>query len=208
MTRRKFDEVFGGPPRKPESKLGQREMDLARSIQEVTEEVMLRLARTLHHETGVENLCLAGGVALNCVGNGRILREGPFKGLWIQPAAGDAGGALGAALARLASVTRISQELRTEAGQDEGELSGASLYRMKRLKRFSKRRRAPYVRLDDEQLCSIEWPRILPQERSWAGCKAAWSLGHDRSAGEAFWGCAQYENAVRHEPQDQVSRVV
>src|SRR5947199_9877009 len=74
-------------------------MDLARSIQEVTEEVMLRLSRTLHSETGVDYLCLAGGVALNCVGNGRILREGPFKGIWIQPAAGDAGGALGAALA-------------------------------------------------------------------------------------------------------------
>ncbi|MBX3347806.1 MAG: carbamoyltransferase [Nitrospira sp.] len=98
MTSRKFDEVFGGPPRKPESKLGQREMDLARSIQEVTEEVMLRLSRTMHRETGVDYLCMAGGVALNCVGNGRILREGPFKGLWIQPAAGDAGGAIGAAL--------------------------------------------------------------------------------------------------------------
>jgi carbamoyltransferase len=98
MTSRKFDEVFGGPPRKPESKLSQREMDLARSIQEVTEEVMLRLSRTMHRETGVDYLCLAGGVALNCVGNGRILREGPFRGLWIQPAAGDAGGALGAAL--------------------------------------------------------------------------------------------------------------
>ncbi len=98
MTSRKFDELFGGPPRTPETKLTQREMDLARSIQEVTEEVMLRLSRTMHRETGVEYLCLAGGVALNCVGNGRILREGPFKGLWIQPAAGDAGGALGAAL--------------------------------------------------------------------------------------------------------------
>src|SRR5574341_623497 len=98
MTSRKFDEVFGGPPRKPETKLGQREMDIARSIQEVTEEVMLRLSHTIHRETGVDYLCLAGGVALNCVGNGRILREGPFKGLWIQPAAGDAGGALGAAL--------------------------------------------------------------------------------------------------------------
>jgi carbamoyltransferase len=98
MTSRKFDELFGGPPRKPETKLTQREMDLARSIQEVTEEVMLRLSNTMHQETGVEYLCLAGGVALNCVGNGRILREGPFKGLWIQPAAGDAGGALGAAL--------------------------------------------------------------------------------------------------------------
>ncbi|MBI3357888.1 MAG: hypothetical protein HY038_14165, partial [Nitrospirae bacterium] len=98
MTNGKFDEVFGGPPRRPESKLSQREMDLARSIQEVTEEVMLRLSRTMHRETGVDYLCLAGGVALNCVGNGRILREGPFKGIWIQPAAGDAGGALGAAL--------------------------------------------------------------------------------------------------------------
>lgn len=98
MTSRKFDKIFGGPPRKPESKLEQREMDLARSIQEVTEEVMLRLSRTMHRETGIEYLCLAGGVALNCVGNGRVLREGPFKGLWIQPAAGDAGGAVGAAL--------------------------------------------------------------------------------------------------------------
>jgi carbamoyltransferase len=98
MTSRKFDEIFGGPPRKPETKLGQREMDLARSIQEVTEEVMLRLSQTMHRENGVDYLCLAGGVALNCVGNGRILREGPFKGIWIQPAAGDAGGALGAAL--------------------------------------------------------------------------------------------------------------
>jgi carbamoyltransferase len=98
MTSSKFDDLFGGPPRKPESKLGQREMDLARSIQEVTEEVMLRLSRTMHRETGAEYLCLAGGVALNCVGNGRILREGPFKDIWIQPAAGDAGGAIGGAL--------------------------------------------------------------------------------------------------------------
>jgi carbamoyltransferase len=98
MTSSRFDELFDGPPRKPESPLTQREMDLARSIQEVTEETMLRLSRTLYQETGVEYLCLAGGVALNCVGNGRILREGPFKGLWIQPAAGDAGGAIGAAL--------------------------------------------------------------------------------------------------------------
>jgi carbamoyltransferase len=98
MTNGKFDGLFGGPVRQPEAPLTQREMDLARSIQEVTEEVMLRLSRTLHKETGEENLCLAGGVALNCVGNGRILREGPFRNLWIQPAAGDAGGAIGAAL--------------------------------------------------------------------------------------------------------------
>ena len=97
MTNAEFAELFDGPPRAPESNLTQREMDLARSVQEVTEEIMLRMSRTVHRETGLGNLCLAGGVALNCVGNGRILREGPFKRIWIQPAAGDAGGALGAA---------------------------------------------------------------------------------------------------------------
>jgi carbamoyltransferase len=99
MTGPAFDELFEGPPRKPESPLGQREMDLAASIQVVTEEVMLRMARHVHRETGMDSLCLAGGVALNCVGNGRLLREGPFRRIWIQPAAGDAGGAVGVALA-------------------------------------------------------------------------------------------------------------
>ncbi|HLH78015.1 MAG TPA: carbamoyltransferase [Candidatus Binataceae bacterium] len=98
MTNGAFDALFGGPPRSPESLLTQREMDLAASIQQVTEEIMLRLARTVHRELGTEYLCMAGGVALNCVANGRILREGPYRDLWIQPAAGDAGGALGAAL--------------------------------------------------------------------------------------------------------------
>ena len=97
MTNGQFSKLFGGPPREPESKLTQREMDLARSVQDVCEEVMLRMAWTAHRETGLKNLCLAGGVALNCVGNGRILRDGPFDNLWIQPAAGDAGGALGVA---------------------------------------------------------------------------------------------------------------
>ncbi|MDG1945480.1 MAG: carbamoyltransferase [Halioglobus sp.] len=98
MTNTKFDKLFGGPPREPESEISQREMDLARSIQVVTEEVVLKIARNVHKELGADYLCLAGGVALNCVSNGRILREGPFKDIWIQPAAGDAGGALGAAL--------------------------------------------------------------------------------------------------------------
>ena len=97
MTNEKFDTLFDGPPRTPESKVTQREMDIAASIQKVTEEVVLRLARSIHAETGQDNLCLAGGVALNCVANGRLLREGPFRNIWIQPAAGDAGGALGAA---------------------------------------------------------------------------------------------------------------
>ena len=99
MTNERFDALFGGPPRNPAEPLRQKDMDLARSVQEVTEEVVLRLCRSLHSDSGIENLCMAGGVALNCVANGRVLREGPFKNIWIQPAAGDAGAALGVALA-------------------------------------------------------------------------------------------------------------
>ena len=98
MTGSKLEALIGGPARRPESLLTQREMDLARSIQEITEEVMLKMTGFAHKETGMRDLCLAGGVALNCVGNGRVLREGPFEQIWIQPAAGDAGGALGVAL--------------------------------------------------------------------------------------------------------------
>jgi carbamoyltransferase len=99
MTSRKFHTLFGGPPRNAESRLTQREMDLAASVQKVTEEVMLRLTRNLAETYRIPNLCLAGGVALNCVGNGKVLRDGAFERIWIQPAAGDAGGAVGAALA-------------------------------------------------------------------------------------------------------------
>ena len=151
MTGNKFDHVFGGPPRKPESKLTQREMDLARSVQEVTEEVMLRLSRTLHRETGADYLCMAGGVALNCVGNGRILREGPFKGLWIQPAAGDAGGALGAALT---TWHQYEQQPRTVVpGKDsiKGSYLGPS-HTNEEIEAYLKSVDAPYVRLDDEHL--------------------------------------------------------
>ena len=99
MTNGAFDKLFGGPPRVAESQITQREMDLARSVQVITEEVMLKMARYVHRETGMKHLCLAGGVALNCVANGRVLKEVPFEDIWIQPAAGDAGGALGIALA-------------------------------------------------------------------------------------------------------------
>jgi carbamoyltransferase len=98
MTSHRFHELFGREPRKPESEITQFDMDIARSIQIVTEEIILRIGRHIHKETGQKNLCLAGGVALNCVANGRLYREGPFDRIWIQPAAGDAGGALGAAL--------------------------------------------------------------------------------------------------------------
>ncbi len=98
MTNSRFSKLFGGPPRKPETEISQREMDIAASIQSVTEDVVMKMVQHVHKETGQKYLCMAGGVALNCVANGRILREGPFEDLWIQPAAGDAGGAMGAAL--------------------------------------------------------------------------------------------------------------
>lgn len=150
MTGNKFDEVFGGPPRKPESTLTQREMDLARSIQEVTEEVMLRVTGTLHRETGVDYLCMAGGVALNCVGNGRILREGPFKGIWIQPAAGDAGGAIGAALT---AWHRYDDQPRRATGSDR--MKGSYLgprHTNEEIEQFLKSADAPYERLDEKEL--------------------------------------------------------
>jgi len=115
MTGEGFARLFGGPPRAPDGPVTQREMDLARSVQEIVEEVMLRMARTAQRETGSRRLCLAGGVALNCVGNGRLLRESPFEDIWIQPAAGDAGGALGVAYAvwhRYLGQPRLSAEAR------------------------------------------------------------------------------------------------
>jgi len=151
MTNGKFDGLFGGPPRKPESKLTQRDMDLARSIQEVTEEVMLRLARSLLRETGVENLCLAGGVALNCVGNGRILREGGFKGVWIQPSAGDAGGALGAALT---AWHKLEGKPRTRDGAHDamkGSYLGPS-FTNEEIEKFLDQKQAPYHRINDDVL--------------------------------------------------------
>jgi carbamoyltransferase len=113
MTNRAFDRIFGSKPRRPESKITQREMDLARSIQAITEEALLKMVAHAHRETGLKKLCMAGGVALNCVANGRILREGPFEDIWIQPAAGDAGGAIGVALAiwhRYLGNARVSAE--------------------------------------------------------------------------------------------------
>ena len=113
MTNGAFDKLFGGPPRKAESRITQKEMDLARSIQAITEEVMLKMTKYVYKETGMKKLCMAGGVALNCVANGRVLREVPFEDIWIQPAAGDAGGALGMALAiwhRYLAQPRVSPE--------------------------------------------------------------------------------------------------
>ena len=142
MTNGKFDALFDGPPRRPESPLTQREMDLACSIQEITEEVMLRLTRTVHRETGAENLCMAGGVALNCVGNGRILREGPFKKLWIQAAAGDAGGAVGAALAAWHQYEGKPRTHSSSVDAMQGSFLGPS-YTNEEIEQFLQRRTLP-----------------------------------------------------------------
>jgi carbamoyltransferase len=147
MTSPAFDALFGGPPRQPESKLTQKEMDLARSVQVVCEEIMLRMARTAHRETGLPNLCLAGGVALNCVGNGRLLREGPFKQLWIQPAAGDAGGALG--VAQMAWHRHFKKPRTVVPGRDS--MHGAYLgpaYTPEEIEHYLQSIAAPYARLD------------------------------------------------------------
>jgi carbamoyltransferase len=151
MTNDRFHALFGGPPRRPESKLTQREMDVARSIQDVTEEAMLRMARQVRQRTGQRNLCLAGGVALNCVGNGRILREGIFDNLWVQPAAGDAGGALGAAL--LAWHQYLGQPRHADHVRDSqrGSFLGPA-YSNEEIRRFLESQNAPYVELSDEQL--------------------------------------------------------
>jgi carbamoyltransferase len=151
MTSEAFNDLFGGPPRVPESKLTQKEMDLARSIQVVTEEIMMRMACTVHRETGMENLCLAGGVSLNCVGNGRLLREGPFKRLWIQPAAGDAGGAIG--VAYLIWHHYLKQQRKVTAGRDA--MRGAYLgpeFSPDQIEKFLGSQEAVYERLDREVL--------------------------------------------------------
>ena len=153
MTNKRFDGLVGAPPREPETRLTQREMDMARSIQDVTEEVMLRLARTLRQDTGAQYLCMAGGVALNCVGNGRLLREGPFKGIWIQPAAGDAGGALGAALSAWYQYEGKPRVASSHSDAMKGSYLGPS-FSDAQVQEFLNDRGAPYVSLDsDDELC-------------------------------------------------------
>jgi carbamoyltransferase len=126
MTNGKFDDLFGGPPRSAEQLLTPKHMDLAASIQSVTEEVVLRMARALRSETGMKNLCLAGGVALNCVANGKVQQEGIFDGIWVQPAAGDAGGALGAALSAYHLHLRKTREIRNTPDAMSGAYLGPS----------------------------------------------------------------------------------
>ncbi len=162
MTTGKFDRLFGGPPRAPESELTEREMDLARSIQEVTEEIMIRTARHVHRVTGRKYLCLAGGVALNCVANGRILREGPFEDIWIQPAAGDAGGALGAALFTWHQYLGNERTVDGTCDLQCGSYLGPA-YGEEEIRSFLQENRLPYRELDPSEVSSTAADLILTE---------------------------------------------
>ena len=154
MTNWRFHKLFGGPPRRRETKLTQKDMDLAKSIQLVTEEIMLRIVRHVYSQTNKKLLCLGGGVALNCVGNGRILREGPFEKIWIQPAAGDAGAALGAAL--FIWYQYLGNERKTDGKKDfqNASLLGPS-FSDEEIEDFLKKEAIPYKRLDREVILDM-----------------------------------------------------
>ncbi|MBF0555755.1 MAG: hypothetical protein HQK96_14595, partial [Nitrospirae bacterium] len=154
MTNKRFNQLFGGEPRKPESKLTIRDMDLARSVQDVTEEVMLRMACHVYKETKQKNLCMAGGVALNCVGNGKILRKGQFKNIWIQPAAGDAGGAIGAALFTWYQCLGNPRNVNREKDFQNNSYLGPE-FTTEWIEAFLEKRKVPYRALNDKELPSI-----------------------------------------------------
>lgn len=151
MTNENFDALFGREPRKPESSITKLDMDLARSIQVVTEEIVLKIAKHIHKETGEKNLCLAGGVALNCVSNGRLYREGPFERIWIQPAAGDAGGALGAALHVWYKELGNPRNPITIADRQVGSRLGSS-YGDDDIEAYLKENEIPYKKLQGKEL--------------------------------------------------------
>ena len=163
MTSRKFDRLFGGPPREPETPLTEREMDLAASIQRVMEEILLRMARHVHERTGQSNLCLAGGVALNCVANGRILREGPFREIWVQPAAGDAGGALGTALFIWHQLLGNPRRPQMPDGQ-AGSLLGPS-YSEPEIRSFLEEVGADYERIEDPEALVQRVAQVMADQK-------------------------------------------
>lgn len=163
MTSKKFNGLFGGPPRKKESPIGKREMDLAASIQVVTEEIMLKMARHAHQLTGMKHLCLAGGVALNCVGNGKLLREGPFEDIWVQPASGDAGGALGAALFTWHQLLENPRNAKTEDSMQGSYLGPEPEDQSSRT--FLEKERAKFRHIPDEAKLCDEVAGLIASEK-------------------------------------------
>jgi carbamoyltransferase len=184
MTNRAFDRLFDGPPRKAESSITQREMDLAASIQVVTEEAMLRMARTARKLTGCKHLCLAGGVALNCVANGKLLRQGFFDDIWIQPAAGDAGGSLGAALLVQHQLLNVERQ-NGNTDSMRGALLGPA-FSNDEIRRFLDHKEIPYHFYESSRTCSKPSFRRLFRERLSAGSKGEWSSVPGRSARAAL----------------------
>ena len=198
MTNEKFDQLFDGPPRQPESPLTQREMDLARSVQEVTELIMLRLSNSLHQETGIKNLCLSGGVALNCVGNGRILREGPYQGIWIQPAAGDAGSALGAAFTVYHHYLQQPRQSNGESDAMQGSYLGPRSTN-EEIEHTLTKLGAPYERIEDPDL----FDRVagyLAEEKVIGWLQGCMEFGPRALGGTQYIGrSSEYDYAVGHE---------
>ena len=154
MTNKRFSKLFGGPPRKPESKLEQKHMDLARSIQVVTEKVLMNMVNYVHKETGLDNICLAGGVALNCVANGKILSEGPFKKMWIQPASSDAGGAIGAAMTAWYEYLDKPREVNIGKDSQKMSLLGPS-FSNNEVEDYLNKSNIPYEKIEKEQLGKV-----------------------------------------------------
>ena len=198
MTNSKFDRLFGAPARKSETLLSQKEMDIARSLQEVTEEIMLRQARHAQKITGMKNLCMAGGVALNCVGNGRVLREGLFENIWIQPAAGDAGGALGAAL--FAWYRYCDNERKTDGKKDfmKGSYLGPS-FSDEEIEKFLVEKEIPYKRHSTEDIPK-ETAKILAD-----GKVVGWLQGKSEFGPRALGGRSVIGDARNREMQSKMN---
>jgi len=201
MTSAKFARLFGGPAREPEAPLTEREMDLAASVQKVTEECMLRAARHVHARTRMKNLCLAGGVALNCVGNGHILREGPFENLWIQPAAGDAGGALGVALFIWYQLLGNARQASAPDGQ-RGSLLGPR-YSNEQVRYFLDRQEARYRQFTDEtELCNYVADLIASEQ------VVGWMQGRAEFGPRALGGRSILGDARSRQMQSLMNRKI
>jgi carbamoyltransferase len=194
MTSRKMDRLFGRGPRKPETPVSQMDMDIAASIQKVTEEIMLLSARYAHEKTGMTNLCLAGGVALNCVGNGRVLREGPFEHIWIQPAAGDAGGALGVALFTWHQLLNHPRDPKTFGGLDaqRGSLLGPA-YSNEHIRAFLDSKGAKYHFYESEDALCDRVAELMANEKVVGWVHGRMEFGPRALGGRSIIGDARSE---------------
>ena len=204
MTGSKLAKLFGGPERKPETELTQREMDIAKSVQQVTEMIMLRTADHIHKVTGEKYLCLAGGVALNCVGNGRILREGPFEDIWIQPAAGDAGGALGAALFVWHQLLGNERQADNKNDFQSGSYLGPD-YNESEIRKFLEKNKYPYDYAQDGDL-PTKVADLIADGKVIGWFQGRMEFGPRALGSRSIIGDARKpRDAGQNEPEDQIS---